>query len=90
MEDLKFSFISATGFLVTPSVDVTVLDRLAHCGTRKNVVEGEQLKHGSLPQEVFLLKFKTTVMIENSKSFRGEVAHRAETQRSCREEGLEG
>lgn len=41
MEDLRFSFISATGFLVTPSVDVTVLDRLAHCGTRKNVVKGE-------------------------------------------------
>ena len=61
MANLRRSFISATGFLVTPSVDITVLDRLAHRGTRKNVVKGEQLKHGSLPQEVFLLRFMTTV-----------------------------
>lgn len=54
-------------FPCNPTVGITVLDRLAHCGSG-GTMRGSAPKTWIFPREPSLLRCRTTVTLENSKS----------------------
>lgn len=55
-------------FPCNPTVDIIVLDGLAHCGSGGTMRGGSAPKTWTVPREPFLFRCRTTVTLENSKS----------------------